>query len=527
MDKPFTDEASFDSELFIKHIHKAQRMMDDIIDLELEKIDRILDKIESDPEAEEIKARERNMWLNIKKKAIQGRRTGFGITAEGDMLAALGTRYGTDDATDFSIEVHKILAIEAYRSSVTMARERGHFPFYDASREENNPFIARLREAAPDVYEDMIKYGRRNIAMLTIAPTGSVSILTQTTSGLEPVYALTYKRRRKVNPNDKNVTITFKDKVGDTWEEYHVFHHNFLTWLRVKGYDIDAVSRLDENELRAIIQTSPYYKATANDVDWLAKVKMQGAVQKWVDHSISVTVNVPKDTPEELIGNIYETAWQAGCKGMTVYRDTSRDGVLVQHSDDKPDKQDGQEFHETKAPPRPERLEADIVRFQNEYEKWIAFVGILNDRPYEIFTGRAEDFWIPSWVQKGWIVKRRIENSTSRYDFQFEDKQGYKVTIEGLSRSFNKEYWNYAKLISGILRHGMPLPFVVNIISKLHFDVDSINTWKNGVERALKKFIPDGTKAAEHACPKCKDTNALVYQEGCLVCQSCGYSKCG
>lgn len=527
VDKPFTDEASFDSELFIKHIHKAQRMMDDIIDLELEKIDRILDKIESDPEAEEIKARERNMWLNIKKKAIQGRRTGFGITAEGDMLAALGTRYGTDDATDFSIEVHKILAIEAYRSSVTMARERGHFPFYDAAREETNPFITRLRDAAPDVYEDMVKYGRRNIAMLTIAPTGSVSILTQTTSGLEPVYALTYKRRRKVNPNDKNVTITFKDKVGDTWEEYNVFHHNFLTWLRVKGYDIDAVSRLDENELRAIIQTSPYYKATANDVDWLAKVKMQGAVQQWVDHSISVTVNVPKDTPEEMIGNIYETAWQAGCKGMTVYRDTSRDGVLVQHSDDKQDKQDGQEFRETKAPPRPERLEADIVRFQNEYEKWIAFVGILNDRPYEIFTGRAEDFWIPSWVQKGWIVKRRIENATSRYDFQFEDKQGYKITIEGLSRSFNKEYWNYAKLISGILRHGMPLPFVVNIISKLHFDVDSINTWKNGVERALKKFIPDGTKAAEHSCPKCKDTNALVYQEGCLVCQSCGYSKCG
>jgi ribonucleoside-diphosphate reductase alpha chain len=526
VDKPFTDEASFDSELFISHVHKAQRMMDDLIDLELEKIDRILDKIEADPESEEIKARERNMWLNIKKKAIQGRRTGFGITAEGDMLAALGTRYGTDDATDFSVEVHKILAIEAYRSSVTLARERGPFPFYDTSREAGNPFVQRIKESAPDVYEDMLKYGRRNIAMLTIAPTGSVSILTQTTSGLEPVFAVSYKRRRKVNPNDKNVTITFKDKVGDTWEEYHVFHHNFVTWLKVNGYDLDMVAHLDEKELKLIIQKSPYYKATANDVDWLAKVKMLGAVQKWVDHSISVTVNVPKDTPESLIGNIYETAWKVGCKGMTVYRDTSRDGVLVQHSEKK-EKADGSEFIETKAPPRPERLEAEIVRFQNEYEKWIAFVGILNGRPYEIFTGLAEDFWIPAWVQKGWIVKHKMPDSASRYDFQFEDKQGYKITIEGLSRSFNKEYWNYAKLISGILRHGMPLPFVVNIISKLHFDVDSINTWKNGVERALKKFIPDGTKAAEHACPKCNESNSLIYQEGCLVCNSCGYSKCG
>jgi ribonucleoside-diphosphate reductase alpha chain len=527
VDKPFTPEASFDSGLFISHIHKAQRMMDDIIDLELEKIDRILEKIESDPETEEIKARERNMWLNIKKKAIQGRRTGFGITAEGDMLAALGTRYGTEDATDFSVEVHKILAIEAYRSSVTMARERGPFPFYDTNREANNPFIMRLKESAPDVYEDMVKYGRRNIAMLTIAPTGSVSILTQTTSGLEPVFAVSYKRRRKVNPNDKNVTITFKDKVGDTWEEYHVFHHNFVTWLKMNGYEPDAVSHLDEKELKLIIQKSPYYKATANDVDWVAKVKMQGAVQKWVDHSISVTVNVPKDTPEDMIGNIYETAWQVGCKGMTVYRDTSRDGVLVQNTTEKKEKSEGNEFLETKAPPRPDRLEADVVRFQNEYEKWIAFVGILNGRPYEIFTGLAEDFWVPTWVQKGWIVKSRMEDTNSRYDFQFADKQGYKITIEGLSRSFNKEYWNYAKLISGILRHGMPLPFVVNIISKLHFDVDSINTWKNGVERALKKFIPDGTKAADHACPKCNDSNGLIYQEGCLVCKSCGYSKCG
>ncbi len=528
VDNPFTPDASFDSELFISHVHKAQRIMDDIIDLELEKIDRILAKIDQDPEGEEIKARERNMWLNIRKKAIQGRRTGFGITAEGDMLAALGTRYGSDDATDFSVEVHKILTIEAYRSSVTMARERGPFPIYDTEREARNPFILRLKEAAPDVYADMAQYGRRNIAMLTIAPTGSVSILTQTTSGLEPVFAVSYKRRRKVNPNDKNATITFTDKIGDTWEEYYVFHHNFVTWLTVNGYNVDEVSLMDEKELKNVIKKSPYFKATANDVDWVAKVTMQGAVQKWVDHSISVTVNVPNDTQEEMISSIYETAWKVGCKGMTVYRDGSRDGVLVNNNqNDKKETTEGDEFVETKAPHRPDRLEADIIRFQNDHEKWVAVVGILNGRPYEIFTGVAEDFWVPAWVQKGWIIKTRPDNVGSRYDFQFEDRQGYKITIEALSRSFNKEYWNYAKLISGILRHGMPLPFVVNIISKLHFEVDSINTWKNGVERALKKFIPDGTKAAEHACPKCSDPNGLVYQEGCLVCKVCGYSRCG
>ena len=528
VDKPFTTDASFDSGLFITHVHKAQRIMDDIIDLELEKIDRILAKIEKDPEGEEVKVRERNMWHNIKKKAIQGRRTGFGITAEGDMLAALGTRYGSDDATDFSLEVHKILAIEAYRSSVTMARERGPFPIFDTEREKNNPFIQRMKDAAPDVYSDMAIYGRRNIAMLTIAPTGSVSILTQTTSGLEPVFAVHYKRRRKVNPNDKNVKITFKDEVGDTWEEYNVFHHNFVKWMIVNGINVDEVAKMPEKDLKNIIKDSPFYKATANDVDWVAKVKMQGAVQKWVDHSISVTVNVPNDAKEEMISTIYETAWKVGCKGMTVYRDGSRSGVLLNNEGkDKKKKDKGDEFVETKAPHRPDRLEAEIVRFQNDHEKWIAVVGILNGRPYEIFTGVAEDFWIPTWVQKGWIVKTRPDGVGSRYDFQFEDRQGYKITIEALSRSFNKEYWNYAKLISGILRHGMPLPFVVNIISKLHFEVDSINTWKNGIERALKKFIPDGTKAAEHACPKCSDLNGLVYQEGCLVCKSCGFSKCG
>ena len=398
VDKPFTTDASFNSELFIDHVHKAQRVMDDIIDLELEKVDRILDKIDADPEAEDIKARERTMWLNIKKKAIQGRRTGFGITAEGDMLAALGTRYGSDEATDFSVEVHKLLAIEAYRSSVTMARERGPFPIYNTERERTNPFILRLKESAPDVYEDMVEYGRRNVAMLTIAPTGSVSILTQTTSGLEPVFAVSYKRRRKVNPNDRNVKITFKDEIGDTWEEYNVFHHKFITWLEINGYNTEEVSRMDEKELKDLIKKSPFFRATANDVDWVAKVKMQGAVQKWVDHSISVTVNVPADIKEEMIGNIYETAWKEGCKGMTVYRDGSRSGVLVNHESNKK-KEEVTDFQETKAPHRPERLEADIVRFQNEYEKWIAVVGLYNGRPYEVFTGHAEDFWIPQWVQ--------------------------------------------------------------------------------------------------------------------------------
>ena len=527
VENPFTRDAYFNSGLFIDHVHKAQRIMDDLIDLELEKVDKILQKIEADPEVEEIKARERNLWLNIKEKAIQGRRTGFGITAEGDMLAALGTRYGSDEAIDFSVEVHKILSLEAYRSSVIQAKERGPFPLYDSEREKNNPFVERIRKSAPDVYEDMIKFGRRNIAMLTIAPTGSVSILTQTTSGLEPVFALSYKRRRKVNPNDKNVVITFTDEIGDTWEEYHVFHHTFVTWLEVNGYKVDEVAHLEDEELKKIIQKSPFHRATANDIDWVAKVKMQGAVQKWVDHSISVTVNVPADTPQDMIGKIYETAWKSGCKGMTVYRDGSRAGVLVNPDSKKEkEKEDVNEFKETRAPHRPERLEAEIVRFQNEKEKWVAVVGLLNGRPYEIFTGLADDFWIPTWVQKGWIVKNRPDGINSRYDFQFEDRQGYKIIIEGLSRSFDKEYWNYAKLISGILRHGMPLPFVVNLISKLHYETDTINTWKNGVERALKKFIPDGTKAAEQDCPECHEKGSLVYEEGCVRCRNCDYSKC-
>jgi ribonucleoside-diphosphate reductase alpha chain len=523
VDKPFTPEASFNVDLFIDHVRKAQRIMDDIIDLETEKIDRILRKIELDPEDSEIKRVEHNLWLNIRKKTLEGRRTGFGITAEGDMLAALGCRYGTDAATDFSIEIHKTLAVEAYRSSVTMARERGCFPVYSSEREKNNPFVQRIRESDPALYEEMIRYGRRNIALLTIAPTGTTSLMTQTTSGLEPVFMVSYKRRRKVNPNDKNVTVTFVDEVGDSWEEFNVFHHKFVTWLEVNGYNTDEVSKMDDESLKAIIEKSPYYKATANDINWLSKVKMQGAVQKWVDHSISVTVNVPKDVNQELIGNIYRTAWESGCKGMTVYRDGSRSGVLVSNE---PQKKDN-DFRETKAPQRPAILQCEVVRFQNDYEKWVAIIGLLNNRPYEIFTGKADDFYVPTWVEKAWVIKSRSEKGRTRYDFQYEDKDGYKVTMEGLSRTFDKEYWNYAKLISGILRHGMPIPFVVNVVNTLDLKSDNINTWKNGVIRALKKYIPDGTKAKGNSCPKCEGKDSLVYQEGCLVCKDCGYSKCG
>ncbi|NTW31257.1 MAG: adenosylcobalamin-dependent ribonucleoside-diphosphate reductase [Bacteroidetes bacterium] len=524
VENPFTENASFDSGLFIKHVGYAQRIMDDIIDLELEKIEKIIEKIVSDPEDAEIKRTETNLWNKIKKKCIEGRRTGVGITAEGDMLAALGCRYGSDEATNFSIEVHKLLALEAYRSSVTMAMERGAFPIYKTAKEKNNPFIMRLKEADPSLYEDMAKYGRRNIALLTIAPTGSVSLMSQTTSGIEPVFLISYKRRRKVNPGDKNSRVDFVDEVGDSWEEYNVFHNKFLKWLKVNGYEIDKVKIMKETELKAIIEKSPYFKATANDVDWVAKVKMQGAIQKWVDHSISVTVNIPNEAKEELVSNIYLTAWESGCKGITVYRDGSRSGVMI--ADKK--KEDVTEFKETTAPQRPKKLDAEIVRFQNDYEKWIAVVGLLNGRPYEIFTGKSEDLFLPPWVQKGWVIKSKNEkDNESRYDFQFEDKQGYKVTIEGLSRMFDKEYWNYAKLISGILRHGMPLPFVVDVVSNLRLDSDSINTWKNGIERGLKKFIPDGTKAADRTCSNCGDSEGLIYEEGCLKCKSCGYSKCG
>ncbi len=519
---PFTPNASFDFDLFKEHVAHAQRIMDDIIDLELEKIDNILNKIKTDPEEKEVKLVELRLWEKIRDKCIEGRRTGVGITAEGDMLAALGYRYGTPEANDFSVEIHKTLAIEAYRSSVKLAGDRGAFPVCDSEREASNPFIQRLKEADPDLYNEMQEKGRRNIALLTIAPTGSVSILTQTTSGIEPVFMVAYKRRRKVNPNDQNVRVDFTDEIGDTWEEYNVFHHKFLDWLKVSGYDVDEVRLMKEEDLQDIIRRSPYHKATANDVDWVSKVKMQGAVQKWVDHSISVTVNVPGDVSEELVGKIYQTGWESGCKGVTVYRDGSRSGVLVNEN-----KQDKDVFKETEAPKRPKVLEAEIVRFNNDAEKWMAVVGILNDRPYEVFTGKAEGFYLPPDVNKGWVIKTRLKSGEKRYDFQFQDKDGYKVTIEGLSRSFHKEYWNYAKLISGILRHGMPLPSVIDVIEDLNLHSDRLHTWKNGVVRALKKFIPDGTRAKGRICSNCEHEDSVIYQEGCLTCTNCGESKCG
>jgi ribonucleoside-diphosphate reductase alpha chain len=526
VENPFTEKAFFNSELFAQHVQSAQRIMDDIIDLEAEKIDGILEKVKSDPEDDETKRTERVLWEKIKKKTLQGRRTGIGITAEGDMIAALGCRYGSDDAINFSVEVHQTLAIEAYRSSVNLARERGAFEVYNSEREKHNPFIDRLREVAPSVYFEMTKFGRRNIALLTVAPTGSVSICTQTTSGIEPAFKISYKRRRKVNPNDKNNKIDFVDDIGDAWEEYNVFHPKFLKWLKVNDYDVNEVKTYSDEQLTPIIKKSPYYKATANDIDWLAKVKMQGAIQKWVDHSISVTVNIPSETTEEMVSKIYQTAWDSGCKGVTIYREGSRSGVLVENQK----KEEGEDFKETRAPQRPKKLEAEVVRFQNDYEKWVAVVGLLKGKPYEIFTGKAEDFFLPPNVTKGWVIKNKEDGvAESRYDFQFEDKQGYKVTIEGLSRTFSEEYWNYAKLISGILRHGMPLIYAVELISDLSLDSDSINTWKNGVARALKRFIPDGTPVEGTKCPneKCGDPKGLVYKEGCLTCNSCGYSKCG
>ena len=527
VDKPFTSEASFNFERFKKYVYMAQRIMDDIVDLELEKIDAILTKLGADPENEEVKRTERILWEKIKNKCEQGRRTGVGITAEGDMLAALGLKYGTDEALDFSVQVHKTLALTAYRSSVDMAKDRGSFPIFDAKREEQNPFINRLKEADPDLYKDMVKYGRRNIALLTIAPTGTTSLMTQTTSGIEPVFMVSYKRRRKVNPNDLNVVVDFVDEVGDSWEEFHVFHHKFITWLREQGYNADTAARMNEEELNELIERSPYAGATANDVDWVNKVKMQGAIQKWVDHSISVTVNVPNDTSEEMVQKIYETGWESGCKGITVYRDGSRSGVLVSN-DDKGKKDDKEkQFSDTLAPRRPQKLDARVIRFYNKDDAWIAVVGLIDGRPYEIFTGLAKDsFSVLSKVDKGWVIKSKDENGRGRYDFQYVDKEGYNVTIEGLSRTFNKEYWNYAKLISGVLRHGMPLPYVVNMVDKLHLDAESLNTWKKGVVRALKQFIPDGTEAVENTCTEC-GSNGLVYQEGCLTCKECGYSKCG
>ena len=524
---PFTPDAYFDYDLFKKHVGLAQRIMDDIIDLESEKIEMILAKIDSDPESMEVRQTERHLWEKIQRKTLQGRRTGVGITAEGDMIAALGLRYGTEEATDCAELIQKTLALAAYRSSVMLAKERGAFEIFDAKREEKNPFINRLREADPVLYEDMLKYGRRNIACLTIAPTGTTSLMTQTTSGIEPVFLPVYKRRRKVNPNDSEARVDFVDETGDAFEEYIVFHHKFVTWMQANGYS--ASKKYTQEEVEELVAKSPYYKATSNDVDWLQKVRMQGRIQKWVDHSISVTINLPNDVSEELVDSLYVEAWRCGCKGCTVYRDGSRSGVLIAT-----DKKKKKEDCNCMQPPvivstRPRELDADVVKFQNNREKWIAFVGLLNGRPYEIFTGLADDdegIMLPKNVSKGSIIKSYDEDGQKHYDFQFKNKRGYKMTIEGLDGKFNPEYWNYAKLISGVLRYGMPIDQVIKLVQGMELNSESINTWKNGVERALKKYLPNGMEAKGQKCPNC-GLETLIYQEGCLICTNCGASKCG
>lgn len=522
VENPFTPLATFNFQLFKEHVIKAMRLMDDLVDLEMEKIEAILDKVQSDPESDNIKRTEIELWQKIKSKSLGGRRTGLGITAEGDMLAALGYRYGDDKAIAFAVEVQKTLAVSAYRSSVIMAKERGAFPIYDAKREEHNPMIDRVRDADSALYKDMVKYGRRNISMLTIAPTGTTSLMTQTTSGIEPVFLPFYVRRKKVNPSDKNVKISVKDEVGDCFEEYYVFHHKFLTWCEIQGYKPEEVKSMSADQINQLVEKSPYHKATSADIDWVAKVKMQGSIQKWVDHSISVTVNLPNSVTEKLVAEVYKTAWEVGCKGVTVYRDGSRTGVLVAAKEEK---------KSVLGPKiRPKTLEADVIRFLNGKEHWIALIGKMNGAPYEIFTGLLDEDSrsIPKGVSQGFIVKERdIKTGKSRYDFHFIDKYGYTNIIGGISHMFNKEYWNYAKLISGVLRHGMPIVDVINLINGLELDSEAINTWKNGVERSLKRYIPDGTKDdTGKKCPKCQSDD-LIYQEGCLVCKNCGYSKCG
>ena len=524
VENPFTTEAKFNFDLFKEHVGKAMRMMDDIIDLELEKVELIIEKVSADPEEEDIRRVEYELWLKIREMALLGRRTGLGITAEGDMLAALGLRYGSDEAIDFAVNVHRTLALEAYRASTKMAEERGAFPIYEAAREENNPMIQRIKEADPELYAEMTKHGRRNIAMLTIAPTGTTSLMSQTTSGIEPVFRPVYKRRRKINPSDRGKTADFVDEMGEKFEEDYVYHHQFVKWLEQNGYDTSRLQSIADEELNEWLKASPYYGATANDIDWVAKVRMQGAIQKWVDHSISVTVNLPNDVSEELVANVYKTAWECGCKGVTVYRDGCRDGVLLD-AKKKSDKKCEPVIDSTRK--RPTSIAADIVRFKNGSEDWIAFVGIQNGRPYEIFTGKIEEdaMYIPRKVTKGCILQVREADGNKRYDFRYVDRYGYTNTIGGISRLFDEEFWNYAKLISGVLRHGMPIDKVVHLIDGLHLNSESINTWKNGVQRALKQYIADGTKS-KGKCPQCGQEE-MAYQNGCLTCMSCGYSKCG
>jgi ribonucleoside-diphosphate reductase alpha chain len=546
VDNPFTENATFNYAKFAKHVQVAQRIMDDIVDLEMEKIELIMQKIDADPQSDEVKSTERHLWEKIQRKSAMGRRTGVGITAEGDMIAAMGLRYGTQEATDFSVNVHKTLALNAYRSSVAMAQQRGAFEIFDAKREEKNPFILRIKEADAQLYDDMLKYGRRNIACLTIAPTGTTSLMTQTTSGIEPVFMPVYKRRRKVNPNDADVHVDYVDEVGDSFEEYIVYHRKFIEWMRINGYDVEK--RYTQEEIDELVAKSPYYKATANDVDWLMKVRMQGAIQKWVDHSISVTVNLPNGVDENLVNKLYIEAWKSGCKGCTIYRDGSRSGVMIAASkkekkeavvqnvatENVADNSDEAIKEGACVPPqvterRPHELECDVVRFQNNKEKWVAFVGLLNGHPYEIFTGLQDDeegIVLPKTVTHGKIIKQTNGDGTHRYDFQFENKRGYKTTVEGLSEKFNPEYWNYAKLISGVLRYRMPIDHVIKLVGSLQLNDQSINTWKVGVERALKKYITNGTTAVGQKCPVCGQ-ETLVYQEGCLICTNCGASRCG
>ncbi len=524
VEEPFTERAHFNMPLFRQHVQYAQRLMDDIIDLELEKIDRILDKIESDPEDDDLKTVERNLWLKIRNQSLKGRRTGLGITAEGDMLAALNIRYGSDEGNAFSTEIHKQLALAAYRSSVNMAKERGAFPAYSCIKEGHNPFIQRIRKADPKLYDDMVRYGRRNIALLTIAPTGSVSICTQTTSGIEPAFNVVYKRRRKINPNDINISKSIvKDSMGDQFEEYMVFHQKFVVWAETKGYTLEQMQQMDEKEIMSLVEQSPYYKSTAADTDYLKKVELQGSVQKWVDHSISVTVNLPSDISEQTVADLYMKAWQCGCKGLTVYREGSRDGVLNSITPKKEEKQTPKSFK------RPKELQADIIHFKNNNEDWVAYIGLYNGHPYEIFTGKTGDehFLLPKWVEHGIIIKNRHEDGSKTYDFKYYDKAGYEVLLRGLDRCFDQEFWNYAKFTSALLRNGIPILNIVNIISSLNFRQESINSWRNGVCRALKKFIQDGTKQKGVVCPKCEQKDTMEFKEGCLVCSNCGYSKCG
>ena len=524
VEEPFTERAHFNMPLFRQHVQYAQRLMDDIIDLELEKIDRILEKIESDPEDDDLKTVERNLWLKIRNQSLKGRRTGLGITAEGDMLAALNIRYGSDEGNAFSTEIHKQLALAAYRSSVNMAKERGAFPAYSCIKEGHNPFIQRIRKADPKLYDDMVRYGRRNIALLTIAPTGSVSICTQTTSGIEPAFNVVYKRRRKINPNDINISKNIvKDSMGDQFEEYMVFHQKFVVWAETKGYTLEQMQKMDEKEIMSLVEQSPYYKSTAADTDYLKKVELQGSVQKWVDHSISVTVNLPSDISEQTVADLYMKAWQCGCKGLTVYREGSRDGVLNSITPKKEEKQTPKSFK------RPKELQADIIHFKNNNEDWVAYIGLYNGHPYEIFTGKTGDehFQLPKWVEHGIIIKNRHEDGSKTYDFKYYDKAGYEVLLRGLDRCFDQEFWNYAKFTSALLRNGIPILNIVNIISSLNFRQESINSWRNGVCRALKKFIQDGTKQKGVVCPKCEQKDTMEFKEGCLVCSNCGYSKCG